>query len=229
MDLSKRLSCIVSMVEPVKTIADIGTDHGYIPIHLIENSLCEFAIATDINKGPLEKAKKNIMRAQLMDKIQLRLGSGLDIIEIREVQSAVISGMGGDLTRDIILKNIDVFKNMDYIIVQPAQNVDVFRKFIYETGFHIMDEKLCFEDGKFYETIKLCYDETPVDKPTIFYEISQLLYIRKEPILKEYMEYMIEKYNRIINSFNTNSCNVIKRRSELEQKVVEIKQLLNNM
>ena len=103
MELSKRLEVIASHVDKCESIADIGTDHGYIPIDLVKRGICERAVASDINKGPMEKARINVGFEGLSDKIKVYLGAGLKPLKVSEVDGIIIAGMGGNLTRNIIL------------------------------------------------------------------------------------------------------------------------------
>ena len=102
MELSKRLKFIAKHIDKCKSIADIGTDHGYIPIYAVKNNLCERSIASDINKDPVKKSKLNISLEGLSEKIETRLGGGLEPIKAKEVEGIVIAGMGGNLIRDIL-------------------------------------------------------------------------------------------------------------------------------
>lgn len=229
MDLSQRLMSIIKLISNVETLADIGTDHGYIPIYAIKNYLCVKVIASDINKGPLAKAKSNIEKEGLYSSIELRLGAGLTVLKENEANAAVISGMGGDLTRDIIESNIDIFKSMEYIIVQPAQNVDVFRSYIFKKGFNILDENICIDDNKFYETIKLSYGTSPIVVSDIFFQISQSLYRKNDKILRLYILFLIDKYKDIYNRLTSKTENVINRKLEVQCKLNELSRLLENM
>lgn len=132
MQLSSRLKAICNMVDHCNCTADIGTDHGYIPIYLVKNNICNRAIASDINKGPIRKAEINIRNEDLQNKIECRLGSGLNTINIGEVQEIIIAGMGGNLIRDIINENINIFKSVNTLILQPIQNPEVLREYIYK-------------------------------------------------------------------------------------------------
>ena len=229
MDLSERLMSIIKLISNVETLADIGTDHGYIPIYAIKNYLCVKVIASDINKGPLAKAKSNIEKEGLYSSIELRLGAGLTVLKDNEANAAVISGMGGDLTRDIIESNIEIFKSMEYIIVQPAQNVDVFRNYIFKKGFNILDENICLDDNKFYETIKLSYGTKPIVVNDIFFQISQPLYRKNDKILRLYILFLIDKYKDIYNRLTSKTENVINRKLEVQCKLSQLTQLLENM
>ncbi len=107
MRLSKRLEFIADHIDKVISLSDIGTDHGYIPLYALNKGLCEKAIASDINKDPLDKARLNALLEGMGDELEFRLGGGLDPIKEGEVQAVIIAGMGGNLIKDILEKDID--------------------------------------------------------------------------------------------------------------------------
>jgi tRNA (adenine22-N1)-methyltransferase len=179
MELSLRLKKVASLVEKCEIMADIGTDHAYIPIYLVKKGICNKAIASDINKGPVEKAKINVAFEELQNKIECRLGGGLSTVSDGEVDCAIIAGMGGNLIRDIIEEGKDVFKHLKYLVLQPVQNPEVLREYIIKSGYKILDEELCIDENKFYEIIKIKYDNNSVAMDPIFYEIGKKL-IEKE-------------------------------------------------
>lgn len=226
MELGIRLKKIASMVEKCERTADIGTDHAYIPIYLIRNGICSYAVASDINRGPVEKAKKNILMEGLEDKIECRLGGGLTTINPREVQGAVIAGMGGNLIRDIIEESPEVFKKLDYCILQPVQNPEILREYIYKKGYTILDEELCVEDGKFYEIIKIQYGNAPDTIDPIFYEIGENLINKNHPLINEYIIYKLEKYSKIYDSIDEISLNAELRKKVVMNKINRLKELL---
>ena len=102
MELSKRLKLIIKHMDKCKSMIDVGSDHGYIPIYAVKNNICETAIASDINIGPVEKAKLNATLDGVSDKVDVRLGGGLQTVKNGEVEAVVIAGMGGNLIRDIL-------------------------------------------------------------------------------------------------------------------------------
>lgn len=227
MNLSIRLKTISDMIdEKTKTIVDVGTDHAYIPIYLLKNNKIKYAIASDINKGPVEKAKTNVKNYGLGDKVSCRLGGGLKTVEPNEVEVAIIAGMGGNLIRDIIEESMDVFKTLDYIILQPVQNPEVLKEYIYNSGYKIIDEDLVKEDGKFYEIFKIKYDKKDIELENIYYEISEFLLKKKHPIMKEYLNFKLEKYERICNGMKTDTDSSKLRKKELEIKINKIKEFL---
>jgi tRNA (adenine22-N1)-methyltransferase len=226
MELSVRLNKIISLVDRCNNIADIGTDHGYIPIYLIKNNLCNGAIASDINLGPKKKAELNIGMEGLSEKIQCRLGGGLNTIKPYEVQAVIIAGMGGYLIRDILEDRLDVFKSLDYAILQPAQNPEILRKYIYERGFKIIDEELCFDQNKYYETIKVAYDNKPKIEDDFYYEVSKTFIEKKHPLIEDYVKYKLLVYIKIYEEIKDGAEAAQKRKAELKLKIDKLKELL---
>lgn len=226
MELSIRLNKIIALVDKCNVIADIGTDHGYIPIYLIKNNLCKNVIASDINIGPKSKAEFNIGMEGLSEKIECRLGGGLSTIKPFEVQAVIIAGMGGYLIRDIIQERLDVFKSLDYVILQPAQNPEILRKYIYESGFKIVDEELCVEQNKYYETMKVAYDNKPRLEDEFYYEISKILIEKKHSLLKDYVKYKLLVYNKIYEEIKNGTETAQKRKVLLKLKIDKLKELL---
>ncbi|SHE85352.1 tRNA (adenine(22)-N(1))-methyltransferase [Caloramator proteoclasticus] len=155
--LSNRLEAVFNMIDKSKCLADIGTDHGYIPIKAILEEKCERAIASDIKKGPIDVALKNIKRYGLLDKIDLRIGPGLTTLKEEEAETIVIAGMGGNLIADIIKNDIDVAKNSNYLILQPVQYPEVLRQELYNENFYIIDEDIIKDENKYYHILKVTY------------------------------------------------------------------------
>jgi Predicted SAM-dependent methyltransferase len=226
MELSLRLKTIASMVDKCECVADIGTDHGYIPMYLIKKVVCRKAIASDINKGPVEKAKFNVRIEDLQDKVDCRLGAGLSTLKKGEAQGIVIAGMGGNLIRDIIEDKIDIFKEAEFAILQPVQNPEVLREYIYTKGYKIVDEELCIDENKFYEIIKIKYDNNPQAVDSIFYEVGEKLLSKNHILVKEFIEYKIKRCIKILHSIKDNTDLAEKRKFELNEKVKRLEGLL---
>lgn len=226
MVLSKRLEIIAALVENCDKIADIGTDHGYIPIFLVEHQICNTAIASDINKGPVEKAILNIKNYNLQHKIECRLGGGLTIVKPYEIQGAVIAGMGGNLIRDIIEDSLEVFRSLDFSVLQPVQNPEAIREYIYKNGYAIIDEELCYEEGKYYEVIKVVYSSNPVEIDSIYYEVGKKLLDKKHPLLKDFINYKIDQYKKVLEYIKEDTANAARKKFEVLNKIEKLKELL---
>lgn len=149
--LTPRLSCIASHVH-AKTIADIGTDHAYIPIRLVQDGVCSHAIAADIRQGPLDIAGANIKKYGLADKIETRLGAGLSTIAPNEVEEIIIAGMGGEMIISILAQDEKTAKN-SRLILQPMNAQYELRHFLLEHGYKICTEDIAVEGFKVYNLI----------------------------------------------------------------------------
>ena len=128
MELSKRLNSIVKHMDKCEKMADIGSDHGYIPIYAVKNNICRRAIASDINKGPVEKARMNAMFEGVSDFVDVRLGAGLKTIRKGEVNSIVIAGMGRNLIRDILEADLDKVKELEIENVEEQLKKDISKE-----------------------------------------------------------------------------------------------------
>lgn len=226
MELSLRLKTIVSMVDKCNCVADIGTDHGYVPIELIKNNTCIKAIASDINKGPVKKASINIISEDLQEQIDCRLGSGLNTVKVGEAQGVIIAGMGGNLIRDIIEEGLEVFKKCEFAILQPVQNPEVLREYVYKKGYNIIDEELCIDENKFYEIIKIKYDNKVEKVDSIFYEVGKSLVDKKHPLVSEFIKFKISTYNKILGNIKDDTKLAMDRKVDIKAKIQKLEELL---
>ncbi|HHQ4318705.1 class I SAM-dependent methyltransferase [Clostridium perfringens] len=229
MELSKRLKRIAEHVDKCESVADIGTDHGYIPIYLVKEGICKKAIASDINKGPIEKAKVNVAFEGVSDKVKCLLGPGLNPLKVGEVNGVILAGMGGNLTRDILLADMDKVKKYDFIILQPAQNPEVLREFLYKNDYEIIDEDLIKDEGRFYELFKVKYNENSeklVFEDELEYEVSPLLREKGHPLFKEFIEEKINKCETILSFIKEDTEAAKKRKIDLEEKINKLKGML---
>lgn len=228
MELSERLNFIIKNIENTSVLADIGTDHGYIPVHALKNGICSKAIAVDINKEPLDKARLNAILEGMGEELEFRLGDGLKALEKDEVEVTVIAGMGGNLIRDILEAQIEKVNSMKYLILQPAQNPEVLREYLYTNNYEIINEDLCLDDNIYYELFKVRRKEgEATNLDPIYYEVSPKLLMQKHPLMKEYLISKVENYKRI-NSFITESTiNANERRKSIQEKIEVITNMIN--
>ena len=227
MELSKRLNWILNKMDKCDVIMDVGTDHGYISIELIKRNLADKVIASDINKDPLNKARLNISLEGLSSKVDLRLGGGLSPLKNNEAQGVLIAGMGGNLIRDILESDIEKVKSLDYIVLQPAQNPEVLREYLYTENYEVIDEDICEDEGKYYELFKVRYNENNFTKlEEIFYEISPALLNKKSEVFKNYLEEKADKYRKVQSFIKDNTEHALARKKELDNKIEIIEKLL---
>ncbi|WP_352399938.1 class I SAM-dependent methyltransferase [Anaerotignum sp.] len=192
MDISKRLGEVAALVS-YPTVADIGTDHGYVPIYLHKKGKVKKALACDVRKGPLEKAKENILLYQVQDDIETRLGSGLVPVKPGEVETGVIAGMGGMLTVRILKDSPEVVASLKELILAPQHDVDEVRRYLHSIGFRIETEHMMKEDGKYYNIMRCIPGEERYPRE-IDYLYGAKLLMHKEPLLKEILTSEEKKY-----------------------------------
>ena len=150
--ISKRLLCCASMVPPDARVADIGTDHGYLGIHLLQAGISPHVIACDLRKGPLENARRNARQFGAQDAMEFRLSDGLEKIAPEEIDCAVLAGMGGDLIQKILSQCPWRKREGLQFILQPQSAGNVLRRWLCEDGFEIQCEEPV-QDGHFLYTV----------------------------------------------------------------------------
>ena len=156
--IDARLLAVASLVSDGAYLADVGTDHAYLPIHLAEQGKLSGAVASDIHKGPLESAEKNIREAGFSDLIHTVLTDGLQGLEPYPVTDVVIAGMGGLMIKGI-LEKAPAFRNSHVrFILQPMQHIPDLRRYLGENGFSIQKEAQATAEGKFYQILLCVYD-----------------------------------------------------------------------
>lgn len=149
MKISDRIKAICAAVTSGETIADIGTDHAYVPLILYKNNVSPHVIMCDISADSLSKAKKSFTDAEIdMPESSFRVGDGIDVIEKGEVDALIIAGLGGVTIVDILSNDIDKLQSFKKLILQPRNNSGPLRSFLYRYGFDITDNKLV-KEGKF--------------------------------------------------------------------------------
>ena len=159
MQLSLRLSAIADMVTKGNRLVDVGCDHGYLPVYLIQQKKIPSAVAMDVRKGPLSRAKEHIRQYGLEEYIQTRLSDGLVALEAGEGDTLVIAGMGGPLMERILTDGQSVRDSFSELILQPQSDIPHFRRYIQSQGWKIAEEKMVEEDGKFYPMMRVIKEE----------------------------------------------------------------------
>ena len=225
MELSYRLNKIAEKVTINGIIADIGTDHAYIPIFLYKNNKIKSAIACDISKGSLQKAVDNINKYNLQNNIQTRLGNGLEKITLEDnVDTIIIAGMGGMLMIDILEKGKIIVNSVKELILQPQKDIDKVREYLHKNKFKIIDDEMLKDDGKYYTIIKAIKGNEDKLYKTEEYIFGRFEIDSKCKILKEYIEDQLYKMEIVLK--NIKETNVQSRILEIEDNIKMYKEVL---
>lgn len=183
--LSKRLSTVASLVKPGSRIADVGTDHGYIPVYLCKAGLIRSAVAADINDAPLSSCKALVEQEGLGDKIGVRLSDGLDKLCTDEFDTVIIAGMGGELIADILSRC--TYLSSKYIILNPMTHPEIARKFLFENGYEIHNDIIVRDSNHYYAVFDAVYTGKIVKRSRADYYFGNI----KDFSQKEYFIHLL--------------------------------------
>lgn len=187
MKLSKRLKTVVSVVRQGSRVADVGTDHGYVPIWLLNHGVAEHAIAMDVRPGPLERAEEHRRQHKLEGEMEVRLSDGLKELRDGEADTVIIAGMGGELMLRIMAEGLHVWDSVTDWILSPQSEWDTFRHGLETMGFVIGREIMLCEDGKYYIVLQVRRGVMHYQRE-IDYRYGYDLLQQKSPILLDYLK-----------------------------------------
>lgn len=155
--LDSRLACVASLVRKCGCVIDVGTDHAYLPVFLIQNEVCDTAFACDVKKGPLENAKETVRIFGLEKRIETVLSDGLDNVKPRKNCCVVLAGMGGILISELLGRADWLLDESVQIVAQPMSHAEYVRRFLYENGFEITEEKTAADAKHVYLALSAVY------------------------------------------------------------------------
>lgn len=232
--ISNRLKAVASLISEGNVLADVGTDHGYVPIYLMQQGKIPRAIAMDINKGPLERAREHIMLFGMGDYIETRLSDGLAALKEGEAESVLIAGMGGGLVIHILEAGSGIAKKAKELVLQPQSELERVRRFLEENGYVTEAEDMVFEDGKYYPMMRVCYAPEKLsqergEKLQSDYIYGAGLLAQRHPVLLEYLKKEKTTYHGIYENLKKQppSEHIRMRRKEIEAAISQNEKALS--
>lgn len=247
MVLSRRLQMLADMVTPGNSVADVGCDHAFLSIYLIQAGISPHVLAMDVRKGPLAAAREHIEGSGLNTYIKLRLSDGLDGLGEGEAETVLCAGMGGRLMEGILKAGETKARAMKELILQPQSELKEFRAFLRQAGYRILAENGVYEDGKYYFAMKAAYagaaweqkvcqgadagmkkiiEETQLQD--IYDEYGELMLAGRHPVLQQYLLQKQEKVKCILDKLEAEySPARAGKASEFRQELVRIKVALD--
>lgn len=228
MELSKRLYAVAGLVTEGASVADIGTDHGYIPIYLVQQGIASHVIAMDINKGPLERAKMHIIGHGLKEQIETRLSDGLAAVAPGEVDTMIAAGMGGGLVIRILTEGKEVADTITSFVLQPQSEIQRVRRYLNEHGYRIIQEDMVEEDGKYYPMMRVVHGEAE-DYTACEYLYGRCLLRNQHPVLEKYLKRKLQIKESVFCQLmkHKNSESAFSRMEELKTEMEMVKEALN--
>ena len=234
--LSKRMQMLADMVTAGYSVADVGCDHAFLSIYLVQTGKCPSCLAMDVRKGPLLGAKEHIASYGLGKYIETRLSDGLTAYREGEAQTLVCAGMGGRLMEKILTEGGEKARSFYELILQPQSEIPEFRSFLRKANFMITEESAVYEEGKYYFAMKAIYKDkiqvaensqhvidrrTEIDRLYDLY--GQYLLQGQHPVLKQYILYRRNAVAGIIERLQSKS--TIKSEIRLKELYLEQEQL----
>lgn len=224
--LSNRMLMNVSLIPAGKVVADIGCDHGWVSIYLIQNKLARKVFAMDVAAGPLNGAREHITDAGLTDSIEVRMSDGVNELGIDEngrleADIILMAGMGGQLAVRLIRDNLKKCRSAEYIILQAQSELDYVRASVYEMGFEIDDEAMIYEDGKFYTAMRLKTKGrdiiTTLSEAELRY--GPVLIKTRPDVFIDYLKQKRDSYISILNRIEQNSSDDSRRAMSIRKEI----------
>lgn len=216
--LTPRLLSVANMVPDTKLLADVGTDHAYIPIYLVKNGIAENAVASDVVRGPVEIAQNNVKSYSLDHKIQVKMAYGLKAAE--GADTIVIAGMGGKLISEIIHEDINIAKSAKRLVLQPMTCEYDLRKFLHKNGFSIEKETIAEEDDKIYIVMTVLLGLQRFEDEFHYY-IGKDLFDKKHPLLPKYLRKKANVIKKRINGMEKSSNPSVLKECETLKKLYD--------
>lgn len=224
--LSERLRTVAGMVTVGNAVCDVGCDHGFVPIYLVQQGISPKVIAMDLREGPLRAAREHVAAYGLEGQIVTRLSDGLHNYEKNEADTLICAGMGGGLMMHILAADREKTGSFRELILQPQSEVEKFRRFLRESGYRILDEEMLREDGKFYQAIRAasagngeCGKEARMDEELCKLQdrYGPVLLQKKTPVFFEFLEREAAVYEEILVRLRGQGLSDEKRKARFAQ------------
>ncbi|MCC8140910.1 MAG: class I SAM-dependent methyltransferase [Lachnospiraceae bacterium] len=215
--LSRRLERLAAYVTEGNRLADIGTDHAYLPIALVQAGRIPSAIAADVNEGPLLRADAHIRAAGLGNRIETRLSDGFSGIQPDETDTVMIAGMGGQLMKKILEGGAHCLASVSELVLQPQSEIGLVRGWLGKHGFCITDEDIVFEDGKYYPMFRAAHGSPEVVLNQAELSFGRAAIQRSPQVMLDFLERESQKNRRIMAGLSANESGQAARLRELEE------------
>jgi tRNA (adenine22-N1)-methyltransferase len=227
MKLTPRLAAIAELVPSGSVIADIGTDHAYLPVYLVLEQVCDHAVAADVKQPPLEQAKETVAAFNCVHKVDLRLGDGLNILcDEDKVDTVVIAGMGGRTIAAILEQGHEKVKNVKRFILQPMKDSGILRIYLAQNGYALIHESLVMEHPRLYEII-VARPGREYEKDLFRLALGPRLIEKKPPLLPLLLREKIRKLQIVRHSLKKAKCrDVSLKLKEVEQEIISLEEVL---
>ena len=226
--IGERLKTVASMVPLCQTMADIGTDHGYVPAYLALSGQCRHVIASDIAEGPCRAAAETRDRYSLFGQMEIRTAPGLKGLRAGEAEAVVIAGMGGATIVSILEEDPEIAATVEIFVLQPMNAANLLRRWLVQHGYRIADEALCKENGHIYVIIKAIHTEKKQKLSAIEEELGPCIMEKKPALWQEFIQEKSEHYRRLLRQMEVSSAAMNSDKyKDMKNMLVKVDALIN--
>jgi tRNA (adenine22-N1)-methyltransferase len=228
MRLTPRLAAIAELIPPGSTVADIGTDHAYLPLYLVQEQISQRVVASDMNSAPLQQARETVAAFNCLQKIDLRQGDGLNVIQAEDhINTVVIAGIGGETIIKILESGREKLESVERLILQPMTESGTLRLYLAHNGYALVRESLALEGRRLYEIIMA---KPGMENETDLFRLSlgpRLLEVRP-PLFPLLLQEKIRKLRIVHRSLQrARQENVSDKLREVEKTLVHLEEVLS--
>ncbi|GAA3173640.1 tRNA (adenine(22)-N(1))-methyltransferase [Fructilactobacillus sanfranciscensis] len=227
--LSKRMQAVADLVPKSDTVADIGSDHAYLPAYLLEQGIVKRAIAGEVVKGPFENAQSEIINQNLSDQMEARMGDGLDVIESDDlVNTITIAGMGGELITDILERGKAKLTMHPVLVLQANVDENTVRKWLANHQYEITGENIVYDAGHYYEMFRAEYVEHKISYSHEELDFGPFLLKEKSDVFKAKWNDKLDKNQFILDKLLISKSHPIEKIKKIKTTITEIEGVLND-
>ncbi len=231
--LSERMRQIVGLVLPGENAADIGTDHGLVPIWLLKHGVCPYVILSDVRKGPLEKARLNLETAGIDPaSCELRLGSGLSVLEAGEVSTVIMAGMGGELIAELLESEKEKAASFKRLVLQPRSRAFMLRQWLNDNKYYVNYESLAKEDRRISEVFvaeRFAGDTPERFEKELDFIVPPLLAASDDPLLPHFLEVKLAQASLVRNELDKADGEVSGRIAYWNDRIKELEKIRSHI
>lgn len=226
MRLSDRLERIAAKAAEVTEgyVADVGTDHGFVPIRLMETGTVRHVVAMDVRKGPLSRAAEHVREYHMEDRIETRLSDGLQELKAGEADTVIIAGMGGELMLRILRDGAHMYRSVKHYVLSPQSELSAFRHGLEKLGISILEEQMLMDEGKYYVILHAAPGFMHYEQEYEYRYGSDLIR-KQDPVLREFLERELAQGEELLAHLSLTQTEGAQKRAEsLRQELNETKE-----
>ncbi|MDD4627174.1 MAG: class I SAM-dependent methyltransferase [Syntrophomonas sp.] len=226
--LNKRLLAVSNNVIKGEAAADIGADHGLLTLFLLEKDIVPQVIASEVKEGPLERLRHAVENSPFRERMELRMGNGLEVLRPGEVATVIIAGMGGDNIAEILSREWSHSASYKKFVFQPMSKAEVLRRELSRQGWPVLEESLVKEQQRIFLIISACPGNAPYELTPLELDLGPIILKNDKPLKQHFLEDSLRKYRRVYQGLlRSKHIYSPARLEEYEQKIKALEEIIH--